>query len=159
MTPAERSRWLRIARENLGAILPLRDTDGASFVAAVLRAEERRQRTPVVFRPLAGDCWAIHRADEPPSEYRCQLAGLHAAWLAIDGAGRGHALHAHDFAEPGALHAARIVRRAIRVTAADWVERTTGCLPLAATLRAIKVTAAGVIVHERCAASHPVITR
>lgn len=159
MTPAERSRWLRIARENLTAVLPLRGTDGAAFVAAVLRAEERRQRVPVVFRPLPGDCWAIHHADEAPAEYRCQLAGLHAAWLAIDNAGRTHALHARDFAEPGAVHAARIVRRAIRVTAADWVERATGSLALAATMRAIKVTAAGDIVHERCAASHRFITR
>jgi len=137
MTPAECARWLRIARENLGAILPLRDTDGASFVAAVLRAEERRQRVPVVFRPLDGDCWAIHHADEAPAVYRCHLAGLHAAWLAIDDAGRTQTLNARDFAQPGALHAARIVRRAIRVTAADWVERTTGCLALAAALRAV----------------------
>ncbi len=159
MSRAERARWLRIARENLGAVLALRDTDGASFVAAVLRVEERRQRVPVVFRSLGGDRWEIHHADEAPAEYRCELAGLRAAWLAIDDAGRTQALNARDFAEPGALHAARIVRRAIRVTAADWVERTTGCLALAAALRAIRVTVSGLVVYERCAASHPIITR
>ena len=103
----------------------------------------RLARRAIVFRPrcraFGRETWAIHWADETEAIYACNLAGLTAGWLALADRGLSNTVRAADFAAPGACQADTVVRKAIRVTAADWVERNTPCMALAAALRAVQV--------------------
>jgi hypothetical protein len=121
----------------------------------------RLERRAVVFRPkcraFGRGTWAIHWADEPEAVYACNLAGLTAGWLAIADRGLTNTVRAADFAAPGALRADVVVRKAIRVTAADWVERHTPCRPLAAALKAVQVVG-GRVTYTRPAGTLKIIT-
>lgn len=121
----------------------------------------RLTRRAVVFRPkcreFGSETWSIHWADEPEAVYACDLVGLTAGWLAIADRGLTNTVRAADLAAPGALQADTVVRNAIRVTAADWVERNTPCRPLAAALKSVQVVG-GRVTYTRPAGALEIIT-
>jgi hypothetical protein len=61
---------------------------------------------------------------------------MSAAWMAI---GYG-SVDLSAFCEPGTLHPDDVVRKSLRGACAEWVERDAQCRPLAAAIRAIRVT-------------------
>ena len=121
----------------------------------------RLARRAVVFRPkcrvFGRETWAIHWEDEPEAVFACDLVGLTAGWLALADRGLSNTVRAADFAAPGARQADTVVRKAIRVTAADWVERNTPCMSLAAALRAVQVVG-GMVAYTRPADALEIIT-
>ena len=149
MTPEEQRRWIGKAREVL-RFSTFGQTDGFPFIAAALLRIEREAGAPVVFLRLGESRWTIHPEGQPPQTFHCVLVGLEAAWRAID-AGRAGSVPAAQFAGPS-------LRRAIRSTAAGWVERTTGLVELAAALRCISV-AAGQAQYRPTASAPRIITR
>jgi hypothetical protein len=153
MTPAERSRWLRIAAESVHTILALHGTDGAALVRGVLINEARRAQSRIVFRKLDGSRWQIHHKDDAPAEFACELVGLAAAWAAID-AGRAGSASVFAFVAANTRQPDSVVRKAIRRTATRWLERE-GAIELATAFRAISVRQG--LVQCRPSAGAPVI--
>ena len=101
--------------------------------------------------------WLIGRPDQL-HECRAELAGLRAAWLAID-IGRHGSVPAADFAAPGTRNAAAVVRRAIRGTAAEWARIDADCPALASVLADLVTVAGGLVVYRPRAGWPAVITR
>ena len=150
---AARARALRVAAQHVAAIrLP-----GREFVQRVLEDAARAQSAGVVFQRVEANLWAIHCHGEAQLIVECELVGLRAAWHAIDAGASG--VRVAEFAREGARQGGNMLRRAIRETAVQWIERSTGCTELAAAMTRIHVGRDGRIVYRNGAGSSPIITR
>ena len=141
-----------------GRVRPMSWNAGRDAMQARIDQLRSLQRGVVFWRlshTFGDERWLIHSAGEPPREYLSPPSMLVAAWLAMQNPGRRGQVRTCDFAEPGARRPDTIVRTGIRKTAADWVERTTGCLPLASALRSIRVDR-GVVLFDPPANAPPI---
>lgn len=102
-------------------------------------AEGRRNALPlnpqrIVFDGRQIGSWLIGPADTP-QRHTSSLVGLSVAWLAI----AYGAVRIDAFAAPDSRYGKNVMSTAIRVTAANWIEKTAGCRALANLLRGIKI--------------------
>lgn len=125
-----------------GSIYP-RHPDRARRLIAAIRPLLRR---PVfVFKPLlTNDRWELGEEGRT-SIHQSALSGLWPACLAIRGHRDGSVVLASVFAAPDAKYAGNSVRDAIRIDAANWLDRV-GHPDLANALRRISVHG-GVVVY------------
>ena len=157
MTPSERARAFTQAANLLPTLPAFAGTLAATMICSTLHGLARAQVDPVVFRQPCPGRWQIGRTDQL-HEFTADLAGLRAAWLAID-TGRHGAVQAAQFAAPGTRYAAAVVRRAIRSTAADWARIDADCPALASVLADLVTVAGGLVVYRPRAGWPAVITR
>lgn len=157
MTSAERARAYALAAELLPTIAAFAGTAAGAMLRAELQQRARAEVAPVVFRRPAPGRWLVGQGDQL-REFAADLAGLRAAWHAIDVGAHGPAVLAAEFAAPGALSCDRIVRRAIRVTAAQWARHAAQCPALADALGLVQVKA-GRVLYRRPAGAPLIVTR
>lgn len=157
MTPAERARAFSLAAELVPTLAAFRGTAAGTMLRAELQQRARAEVSPVVFRQPAPGRWVIGQGEQL-QEFAADLAGLRAAWLAIDTGGHGPAVLAAEFAAPGASRCGDIVRRAIRETAAQWARHEAQCPGLADALRTVQVKG-GRVVYRRPAGAPLIVTR
>lgn len=157
MTPAERARAFSLAAELVPSLPAFMGTAAGAMLRTELQQRARAEVAPVVFRQPAPGRWVIGQGDQL-REFAANLVGLRAAWQAIDVGAHGPAVLAADFAAPGALSCDRIVRRAIRVTAAQWARHAAQCPALADALVLVQVKG-GRLVYRRPAGVPLIVTR
>lgn len=129
------------------------DEERAHYLALVKEAwcrveEAKRAIAPrIVFAsPRVGE-WFI--GIEGQEQHHCtDLQGLAPAWLALAYGSGQDVVRAVDFCVPGASQPCTVVRTAIRITAASWVERVAACRPLADMMRGLEVEG-GIVRYTR----------
>lgn len=129
------------------------DPEGLERLRVDLVLQARRPAC-YVLAPVGNDEWLIGPEDAP-LRLRCTLLGLRAAHLALAGMQPAVA----DLC-PGRSRAANVVRKAIHVTAADWVEHEAKCPGLAEQLRARRglIVAGGRATYARQAGGPEIVT-
>ena len=125
----------------------LRRYDGLGRIMEDLRQQltDKRRGAALAFRPGPHDGTWLIGPEGSKQVFRCSLAGMWPAYLALLYRGDGSSVvRASDFVSPDASQPANAARNAI-VKAAEWAETMPRCRELAAAIRCVSVGRDGTI--------------